>query len=351
MVPSSRRVEVVVRGQPRVVGGFTVSRALPAPQRRGVGPFVLLDHLGPTDLPPGEGMDVGPHPHMGLATVTYLFEGVVSHRDSLGSAQDITPGAVSWMSAGKGITHSERTPHAIKTSGGRVHGVQAWVGLPVAEEHGEPSFVHHAAGELPCKELDGVKIRVLVGAAFGLASPVRCASPTLYVDVELEEGATLTVGEGAFERALYLASGSIQLDGEAYFEGELVVLRPGADVSFEASCTTRLLLLGGAPLDGQRHMLWNFVASDEATLQRAQEDWREGRFPAVVGDDGPPLPFPLAPALLARGRPDHDFGRGHRLAQTAGFRSPLPPPPSVGFRFSLVRRRSSLRFPHSRDRF
>lgn len=292
LFPSSPLVETVVRAPARVIEGFGVRRPLPTLQRRRVGPFVFVDHLGPADLPAGEGLDVGPHPHIGLATVTYLFDGVITHRDSLGSHQDITSGAVNWMSAGRGITHSERTPDAARATGQRVHGIQAWVGLPIADEDSEPSFAHHAAASLPTQERAGVTLRVLVGEAFGLVSPVKCASPTLYVDVALEEGARLNVEDAHLERALYLASGSILIDGEAYFEGELVVLRPGADAPLEATCATRLVLLGGAPLEGERHLLWNFVASDKAALDRAKADWNAGRFPPVVGDDGPAIPFP-----------------------------------------------------------
>lgn len=294
MFPSSPLVETVVRAPSRVIEGFAVRRPLPTLQRRRVGPFVFVDHLGPADLPAGEGLDVGPHPHIGLATVTYLFEGVITHRDSVGSHQDITPGAINWMSAGRGITHSERTPPAVRATGQRVHGIQAWVGLPTAEEGSAPTFAHHAATALPTHESDGVVVRVLVGEAFGLVSPVRCASQVLYLDVALEEGARLTIREESLERAIYLASGSILVDGEAYFEGELIVLRPGAEVPIEASCTTRLVVLGGARLDGdgERHLLWNFVGSDEGALARARDDWNAGRFPPVVGDDGPPIPYP-----------------------------------------------------------
>lgn len=292
MFPASTLVEVVVRAPPRDIGGFAVRRALPTLQRRRVGPFVFLDHMGPADMPPGEGLDVGPHPHIGLATVTYLFDGTITHRDSLGSTQDITPGAVNWMTAGRGITHSERTPDAVRATGQRVHGVQAWVALPLAEEGSAPSFVHHDAASLPSRELEGARVRVLVGEAFGLASPVRCASPTVYVDVALEDGAALVIEDVALERAIYLASGSVLLDGEAYFEGEMVVLRPGASVSLEATCHTRLMILGGAPLEGERHLLWNFVSSDKAALAQARADWAAGRFPPVIGDDGAPIPFP-----------------------------------------------------------
>lgn len=290
--PTSTLIEAVVRAAPRDVGGISVRRALPTLLRRRVGPFVFIDHLGPVDLVPGEGLDVGPHPHIGLATVTYLFEGAITHRDSLGCTRDITPGAVNWMTAGRGITHSERTPAAARASGQRLHGVQAWVGLPLADERAEPSFVHHAAETLPTYTREGVVARILVGEAFGLVSPVRCASPTLYLDVALEDGASFTLGEASLERAIYLARGAVLLDGEAYFEGEMVILRPGVAVPMEATCSTRLIVLGGAPLEGDRHLLWNFVGSDKASLDAAKDDWEAGRFPPVVDDDGPKLSFP-----------------------------------------------------------
>jgi len=265
-------------------GGFTVMRALPTAQRRMVGPFVFLDQMGPVQLDAGRGLDVRPHPHIGLATVTYLFDGEILHRDSLGSVQPIRPGELNWMSAGRGIVHSERTPPELRPSGPRVAGLQAWVGLPARDEDSEPAFVHHGAAELPVVDEAGVSIRVIAGDAFGARSPVATRSPLFYVDVTLAPPARLQVPADHEERAAYLVSGSVEIDGETRPPGQLLVFRRGADVVITAATAARLMLLGGEPLDGPRHVWWNFVSSSRERIEQAKDDWRAGRFAPVPGE-------------------------------------------------------------------
>lgn len=299
--PTVASLSVVLRAQPRDIGSVPVRRALPALGRRHVGPFVFIDHIGPLAFPPGEGMDVGPHPHIGLATVTYLFEGVVTHRDSIGSREDIVPGDINWMSAGRGIAHSERTPE--QGRGGRLHGVQAWVALPVAHEEGDPSFHHYPSGSLPRVQLGEATAVVLVGEAFGVSSPVKVASPTLYLDLCLPPDSIVKLPDDQPELSFYVVEGAIAADGEALLEGDLAMVAPGAAVELAASCASRVLVFGGAAVDagdagggdGQRRMVWNFVSSSAERIERATSDWREGRFPPVFDDDGPAIPFPGDP--------------------------------------------------------
>ncbi|HEY2744846.1 MAG TPA: pirin family protein [Polyangia bacterium] len=286
-------VSLVIEGRPRDLGGFSVRRLLPAKERRLVGPFIFFDHMGPNVFPPGHGIDVRPHPHIALATVTYLFEGAIMHRDSLGSAQPIEPGAVNWMMAGHGIVHSERTPPDARAHGGPLDGIQAWVALPTAREEDPPRFEHHPAAALPEIVRDGARLRVLAGSAFGATSPVGVASPTLYVDARLDAGAALALPDEHEERALYVAGGAVALDGRRYGEGHMLILRPGARVRVAADGgAARLMLLGGAPLDGERHIYWNFVASTRARIEAAKDDWRERRFPTVPGDEHERIPLP-----------------------------------------------------------
>jgi len=278
-------VEVVVPGRARDVAGFPVRRSLPSLQRRRVGPFVFFDHMGPVDLPAGEGMDVPPHPHIGLATVTYLFDGEIVHRDSLGSEQVIRPGDVNWMTAGRGIVHSERTPAGPRARGGRVHGLQSWVALPVAEEETAPEFHHHGASSIPEKKQPGAVLRVIAGTAYGLESPVRVFAPTLYVHVALEAGAEMAVDDRHAERAVYVVEGDVEVGGAVRAAGELVVLREGARVTVRARAAANVMLIGGAPLDGDRHVWWNFVSSSRERIERAKTEWRERRFAVVPGDE------------------------------------------------------------------
>jgi len=264
--------------------GFTVRRLLPFRLRRSVGPFVFFDHIGPAELEPGRGLDVRPHPHIGLATVTYLYEGALTHRDSLGRDQVIRPGDVNWMTAGRGIVHSERTPAPERAGGHRMHGIQTWVALPQAFAEAEPEFLHHDAASLPHTVRDGVSLRVIAGSAFGLESPVRVFWPTLYVDVAMDAGSRLVIPPEHEERAMYVVSGDVDADGVRIEPTHMQVLTPGGDVELSAASPARVLLCGGAPLDGERILWWNFVASSQERIDRAKADWRAQVFGQVPGE-------------------------------------------------------------------
>lgn len=290
---SSSSIELVIEGRPRDLGdGFVVRRVLPSPRRRLVGPFIFFDHMGPVELAPGHGMDVRPHPHIALATVTYLFEGELLHRDSLGSLQAVRPGDVNWMLAGRGITHSERSSDQTRKTGQRMHGIQSWVALPTEQEESEPRFYHHARASLPTLERDGVSLDVVLGSAYGERSPVQVLSPTLYVHARLEAGSSLAIDGEHEERALYVVEGELEIDGHRFESGTMVALTPGAEVSARGVGPTRLMLLGGQKLTGERHLFWNFVSSDPARLERAKQDWVERRFPVVPGDEVEFIPLP-----------------------------------------------------------
>jgi redox-sensitive bicupin YhaK (pirin superfamily) len=285
-------VERVIEARPRDLGGFSVRRLLPASGRRTVGPFIFFDHMGPASFAPGRGVDVRPHPHIGLATVTYLFEGALMHRDNLGSAQLIRPGDVNWMVAGRGIVHSERTPPALRDDrgGARLHGIQTWVALPRAVEETEPSFTHHPAATLPEIRRDGCVLRLIAGAGWGERSPVAVSSPTLYAAAELAAGAVLELPDDVAERAVYVAGGAIEVAARRCGEGELIELAAGA-ASVRAHADSQLVIAGGAPLDGPRHIWWNFVSSSPERIARAKQDWRNERFAPVPGDaERIPLP-------------------------------------------------------------
>jgi redox-sensitive bicupin YhaK (pirin superfamily) len=283
---------LIVDGRRRDLGGFSVRRLLPAVERRLVGPFIFFDHMGPADFEPGRGIDVRPHPHIALATVTYLFEGEILHRDSLGSAQPIRPGAVNWMIAGRGIVHSERTAPEVRARGGRLDGIQSWVALPTAHEDDAPAFTHHPADTIPRLERDGAIVRVLAGTAYGTTSPVRVLSPTLYVDAALDDGATLPVPDEHQERAVYVAHGRVRVGADEFADGQMIVLPRDARVTVTAVEPARVILLGGAPLDGERHIYWNFVGSTKERIETAKRDWRDGRFPKVPGDEHERIPLP-----------------------------------------------------------
>ncbi len=285
-------VELVVEGRARDLGGLVVRRVLPSIQRRLVGPFIFFDHMGPVVHAPGEGIDVRPHPHIHLATVTYLFEGEIVHKDSLGNDQAIRPGAVNWMTAGEGIVHSERTGPERRREGGALHGIQAWVALPKAHENDAPSFHHHEASALPEVTREGARLRVLVGTAFGVTSPVVTTMPTLYVEASLEAGTTLDVARDVEELAAYVAVGAVTVDGVTFGEGSLVVFRAGAAPRLVAKEKARVMLLGGAAMDGPRFIFWNFVSSEKESLEAAKRAWREDRFPKVPGDDQERIPLP-----------------------------------------------------------
>jgi hypothetical protein len=256
---------------------------LPAAKRRMVGPFVFLDHMGPAEFSPGRGIAVRPHPHIGLATITYLFEGEIVHRDSLGYRQLIQAGAVNLMTAGRGIVHSERASDDLERTS-RLHGIQSWLALPLELEEMDPTFVHYPAASLPERVIDGCTVRVIMGSAYGLQSPVLTYSPTLYVAATLPTDGTLVLLDEATERAVYVVAGSVSTGAEVYGEGTLAVLRAGAAAPLRAHEQTRVIVVGGAPL-GPRHIWWNFVSSSEARIERAKRDWAEMRMGTVAGDD------------------------------------------------------------------
>ncbi len=279
-------VEVEIQARKRELGeNLSVRRLLPSTARRMVGPFIFVDHMGPARFDLGGGIDVRPHPHINLATVTFLFDGEILHRDSLGSEQSIRPGAVNWMTAGSGIVHSERSPALERKSGARVHGMQLWVALPRALEEVAPSFHHHPTDTIPMVDHPGVRLRVIAGTAYGVESPVKVLSPLFYVEAQLERGAHLVLPDDHRDRAAYVVAGALAVGGKTYHEGTMVVFREGARASVEALEETRVMLLGGAPLDGERHIWWNFVSSSPERIERAKDDWRHGRFGKVPGDE------------------------------------------------------------------
>lgn len=284
-------VETVVVPRAHDIGGFEVRRALPAAGRRMVGPFIFWDQMGPGEFLTGRGVDVRPHPHIGLATVTYLFEGRVMHRDSLGTEMEITPGAVNWMTAGRGIVHSERSPRAVRAAPHRLYGIQSWVALPRDQEERSPGFDHYAAEALPSWSGEGIAIRLVVGAAFGMASPVRAASDTLYADVALAAGARLALPRETEERAVYVLEGAVAVAGTEHAAGRLLVFRAGDPITLAATRPARVLVLGGAAMDGPRFIWWNFVSSSKERIEQAKADWQAGRFGPVPGEtDFIPLP-------------------------------------------------------------
>ncbi len=275
--------------------GLRVRRALPAGARRSVGPFVFFDEMGPMTLAAGQGLDVRPHPHIGLATVTYLFAGEIEHRDSLGTVRTIRPGEVNWMIAGRGIVHSERSPAAARTGGERLWGLQTWVALPVEREEMEPAFSHHAA--LPLWEDGGISVRVILGDLYGLASPVPTLSPTFYAEVALPAARRIALPNAPDERAIYVLEGEATAGGAPAARGEMLVFAPGAQAVVASAAGARLVMFGGAALDVPREVWWNFVSSRPERIARAAGDWKEGRFPAVPGESEliplPDRPLPV----------------------------------------------------------
>jgi redox-sensitive bicupin YhaK (pirin superfamily) len=289
---STPLIETIIEVRARDLGGLTVRRVLPSTARQLVGPFIFLDHMGPVTLSPERSMDILPHPHINLATVTYLFEGEIVHRDSLGSQQTIRPGEINWMTAGRGIVHSERVALAYRQRRGQIHGIQLWVALPVAHEETEPSFHHHPAHTIPAIDDGGTRIRVLAGAAYGVESPVRTFSPLFYVDVEMSLGCELPLPDAYPERAAYLVDGVVRCGPERVEAPRMLVFAPGHEVVLRAESSARLVLLGGAPIDGRRHMWWNFISSRKERIEQAKRDWKEGRFPKVPGDEDEFIPLP-----------------------------------------------------------
>ncbi len=288
----SASIELVIDARPRDLGGFSVRRVLPSMSRRLVGPFIFFDHMGPAHLAVGAGLDVRAHPHIGLATVTFLFEGEILHRDSVGSFQPIKPGDVNWMVAGRGIAHSERSPAEARREGVRVHGIQSWVALPIEHEETEPRFEHHPSSTMPRIMREGVVLEVIAGTAYGARSPVAVLSPTLYVHAQLEAGARLPIDDEHEARAIYVVEGAIGCDERAFGPGTMIVLRKGAAVTIEAREAARIMIVGGARLTEDRHVWWNFVSSSTARIDQAKDDWANGRFPEVVGDNEEFIPLP-----------------------------------------------------------
>lgn len=278
----SGAIELQIEPKSKDLGGFTVRRVLPARARRMVGPFIFFDHMGPADFPPGEGIQVRPHPHIGLATLTYLFEGEIVHRDSLGCVQPIRPGAVNLMTAGRGIVHSERAGDDLATTS-RLHGIQSWAALPLAQEECEPAFVHYAMDEVPELEHEGVRVRVVVGEAYGRRSPVAVLSPTLYLELRMPADADIELPGGYRETAVYVVAGGIQVEGKQYPEGVMAIARAGATVRLRAQRPSHLVVIGGEPL-GDRHIWWNLVSSSKERIEQAKSDWRGGRFDPIPGE-------------------------------------------------------------------
>jgi len=287
-----RVIETRIVPRVRDLGGFEVRRVLPTAARMMVGPFIFWDEMGPAHFKPGQGIDVRPHPHIGLATVTYLFGGEIMHRDSLGTVIPIRPGAMNLMSAGRGIVHSERTPEAARAGEHSLHGIQAWVALPRSHEESEPSFTHYAASDLPLLEEAGLTLRLITGEMAGRRSPVALPMATLYADVELSPGVVLPLDALYPERAIYIVEGEIELGSERVGAGQMLVLREGEPVQIRAHSEARLMLLGGESADAPRHIWWNFVHSSPERMEQARADWREGRFASVPGD---PEFIPLPP--------------------------------------------------------
>jgi len=265
-------------------GGMTVRRSLPAANRQSVGPFLFFDHFGPVRQVAGSNIDIRPHPHIGLATVTYLFEGAMLHRDSLGSVQRIEPGAINWMTAGRGIVHSERTPEDLRHQAHTIHGLQLWAALPLAFEETEPAFSHTPANAIPTWRDSLIAVRVLVGHAFDLASPVRTLAPTLYLDVEAQAGGVLDLECEVKERAIYGIDGHLEVDGQVLEPCQLALLTGGQPARIVATEPTRFVVIGGAPLDGHRTIWWNFVSSSRERIEAAKEDWRQQRMGLIPGE-------------------------------------------------------------------
>ncbi|HTP91801.1 MAG TPA: pirin family protein [Xanthobacteraceae bacterium] len=279
---------------PRTVdlGGFQVHRALPSGSSRMVGPFIFFDHFGPAVFRAGDGVDVRPHPHIGLATVTYLFDGEIVHRDSLGTAMPIRPGAVNWMTAGRGIVHSERTAADRRDGGEPLHGLQLWVALPGKDEETAPAFAHTAAADIPELKDDGLTLRVVAGALHGLRSPVTTSSDTIFAEAHLKAGTVLPLDTAFEERAIYVLAGEIEIAGDRHGPERLLILRPGDSVVVRAATDAHVVIVGGAAMDGPRHIWWNFVSSRKERIEAAKADWKAGRFDIVPGDTEEFIPLP-----------------------------------------------------------
>jgi redox-sensitive bicupin YhaK (pirin superfamily) len=277
-------VTAILKPHVKDIGGFEVRRLLPGFPHKMVGPFIFFDHMGPARFAPGQGVDVRPHPHIGLATVTYLFEGALMHRDSLGTVQRIEPGDVNWMTAGGGIVHSERTAQEDRAAGPQLHGIQTWLALPLEHERAEPGFSHHPKATLPVVSHPSVELRVIAGHAYGKRAPVQTYSDVLYVAVAMQAGGSIVLPTEHEERGVYVVEGDVRLAGEPLTPQHLAVIPEGRTVTIEAITSARIMLLGGAKMDGDRHIWWNFVASSRELMESAKARWRERRFPSVPGE-------------------------------------------------------------------
>ena len=291
-VPQCEAIAQVIVPRTVDLGDFSVRRALPSAQSRMVGPFIFFDHFGPAEFRSGKGIDVRPHPHIGLATVSYLFDGEIMHRDSLGTAIPIRPGEINWMTAGRGIVHSERTGTERRATGGPLHGLQMWVALPAASEEMPPAFAHHATEEFPLVRENGKTVRVVIGSLYGKRSPVSTTSETIFGDVTLKQGASLPVDADHEERAIYVVDGEVNILGDRFSAGRLLVFRPGDKVTVNAATDAHIVIVGGAAMDGPRHIWWNFVSSRKDRIEQAKADWQAGFFGKVPGDEIEFIPLP-----------------------------------------------------------
>jgi redox-sensitive bicupin YhaK (pirin superfamily) len=281
---SCNAIETVIVPRARDIGGFEVRRALPSAQRQMVGPFIFFDQMGPAEFLLGAGMDVRPHPHIGLSTVTYLFDGEVMHRDSLGNVIGIRPGELNWMTAGRGIAHSERTPPELRKGGSRLFGIQSWVALSRDDEERTPDFTHYDAQNLPVLDGEGKTVRIIAGSILGKASPVSTSSPMFYADVALSAGSSVPLDPQYEERGIYTVKGEIEIAGDSFDSGVLLVFRPADRISVKAKSDARFMMLGGEPMDGPRFIWWNFVSSRKDRIDQAKADWKHARFDSVPGD-------------------------------------------------------------------
>lgn len=286
------KVEHIIVPRARDLGGFEVRRALPSAKKQMIGPFIFFDQMGPAEFLTNEGIDVRPHPHIGLSTVTYLFDGEIYHRDSLGTELPITAGAVNWMTAGKGIVHSERTADDKWRNGQNLFGIQTWVALPKAFEEIDPDFEHKGKSALPVLENDGTQMRIIIGDMYGQASPVKTYSDMFYAHAEMAAGGVFPLDASFEERGIYVVSGDIEIAGDRFPGGQLLVFKPGDRITVRAHKPSRLMLMGGEPMDGPRHIWWNFVSSSKERIDQAKEDWRQGRFDTVPGDAEDFIPLP-----------------------------------------------------------
>ena len=285
-------IAALLKPNTRDIGGLLVQRLLPAFPTQMVGPFIFFDHFGPVEFPPGRGIDVRPHPHIGLATVTFLFDGEIVHRDSLGTAVPIRPGDVNWMTAGRGIVHSERTAQERRMSGEPLHGLQCWVALPANDEETEPGFAHVGSAELPVVTDNGRTVRVVAGSLLGARSPVPTLWDTLFAEATLAAGSTIPFDATTEERALYVVDGEVEIAGDRFSPGRLLIFRPGDAITVAAASDARVVFVGGAAMDGPRHIWWNFVSSRKDRIEQAKADWKAGRFDTVPGDESEFIPLP-----------------------------------------------------------